>query len=52
MILILNFESVKNKAKMAQLSKKSSKELLQLTKKLVPPLLPQFHKGQGGYHGT
>ncbi len=32
---------------MSQLSQKSGKELLHLTKKLIPPLLPQFHKGQG-----
>ncbi|CCH40852.1 Carbohydrate kinase domain-containing protein [Wickerhamomyces ciferrii] len=29
------------------LKNKSAKDLLNLTKKLVPPLLPQFHKGQG-----
>lgn len=30
------------------LRNKSSKELLQLTKKFIPPLLPTFHKGQAG----
>jgi hypothetical protein len=41
---MLQFGQIMNQSK-----GKSANELIQLVRKLVPPLSPSFHKGQGEY---